>query len=169
VTIAITRPYHPSPQGLPPTTAARSAPAPAPSAPARASDGLADGTSRSTSYRASRASSTSECRSSNSTAPRAGRRWIRGRRAWGVLEAGCARFAHSPRHTALSRVTSPLAFRAASLSGGAPPRRPAGSNPGSVAWMLLDEGFSGITDGDLRMRPTVVVHPRRAQRAAPLR
>ena len=96
--------------GLPPTTAARSAPAPAPSAPDQASDGRADGTSRSTSHRASCASSTSECRSSNCTMRRApaGSRptcsgsvggWVRPVRSF------------APLHTALSCAQCPSPSR----------------------------------------------------------
>ena len=58
---------------------------------------------------------------------------------------------------------SPAAWPLPAGAGGIQQASSGGSEqgiPGSVAWMLLDEDFSGITDGDLRMRPTVVVHPR---------
>ena len=75
------------------TAAARSAPAPAPIAPARASDGRADGTTRSTSRRARRASSTSACPSSRCTTRRAAAD-TQSDVLGAVLEAGCAGAGH---------------------------------------------------------------------------
>jgi hypothetical protein len=65
-----------------------------------------------------------------------------------------------PRHKPLTRRWASACRTASEASAGQQRGIGARLSPGSVTWMLLDEGFSGITDGDLRMRPTVVVHPR---------